>query len=211
MTATHTLTTDAGRSSVAAFSASVDEALISRVAAGDRGAMRTLFSRHQTRVYRFVLRMIGDPMTAEDVVSETFFDVWRQAGQFEARSSVSTWILAIARFKALSACRRRTDEALDPERAEVIEDPADTPEVAVQRQNRSYILRQCLRALPAKQAEIMDLVYYHEKSVRDVAKIVGVPENTVKTRMFAARKRLAELLAASGIDRSAIALAATAN
>ena len=69
--------------------------------------MRTLFARHQTRVYRFVLRLLKNEAAAEDVVSEVFLDVWRQAGQFEARASVSTWLLSIARFKALTAMRRR--------------------------------------------------------------------------------------------------------
>src|SRR6188508_3027013 len=95
-----------------------DEVLISRIAGGDRLAMQVLFARHHVRVYRFVLRLCGDATLAEDLISEVFLDVWRQAGRFEARSAVSTWLLAIARFKALSALRKRTDEALDDEVAE---------------------------------------------------------------------------------------------
>ncbi len=79
------------------------------------------------RVYRFVLRFLNDEATAEDMVSEVFFDVWRQAERFERRSQVSTWLLAIARNKALSALRRRSTEELDEEVAEFIEDPADNP------------------------------------------------------------------------------------
>jgi RNA polymerase sigma-70 factor (ECF subfamily) len=127
--------------------------------------------------------------------------VWRQAGRFEGRSAVSTWLLAIARFKALSALRRRPDEELDDEKAAGIEDPSDSPEAALEKKDKSALIRKCLTGLSAEHREIIDLVYYHEKSVEEVALIVGIPENTVKTRMFYARKRLAELLKAEGIER----------
>ena len=181
--------------------ASSDEALISRIASGDKLAMQVLFARHHVRVFRFVLRLVRDQTQAEDLISEVFLDVWRQAGRFEARSAVSTWLLAIARYKALSALRRRPDEELDEEAAAAIEDPADDPEVAVQKKDKGEILRKCLAALSPEHREIIDLVYYHEKSVEEVATIVSIPENTVKTRMFYARKRLSELLRAEGIDR----------
>ena len=87
-----------------------DEALIERIAAGDKLAMQVLFARHQVRVYRFVLRLVRDQSVADELVGEVFLDVWRQAGRFEARSTASTWLLAIARYKALSALRRRTDQ-----------------------------------------------------------------------------------------------------
>jgi RNA polymerase sigma-70 factor (ECF subfamily) len=152
-------------------------------------------------VFRFVVRLVRDESVAEDLISDVFLDVWRQAGRFEQRSAVSTWLLAIARFKALSALRRKPDEALDEEAAEAIEDPSDDPEVAVAKKDRSAVIRECLGGLSADHREIIDLVYYHEKSIEEVAQIVGIPENTVKTRMFYARKKLAELLKAAGIER----------
>jgi RNA polymerase sigma-70 factor, ECF subfamily len=165
-----------------------DEVLISRIAGGDRLAMQVLYARHHVRVFRFVLRLVRNEATAEDLISEVFLDVWRQAGKFEGRSAASTWMLSIARFKALSALRRRPDEELDDEAAEQIEDHADDPETA-------------LAKLSVDHREIIDLVYYHEKSVEEVAEIVGIPEATVKTRMFYARKKLSELLKEQGIDR----------
>ena len=186
---------------VGAMQATSDEALISRIAAGDRLAMQVLFARHHVRVYRFVLRLVGNPTLAEDLISEVFLDVWRQAGKFEARSAASTWLLAIARFKALSALRRKPEEELDDEAAGAIEDPADDPEVSVQKKDKGEILRKCLTALSPDHREIIDLVYYHEKSVEEVAVIVGIPEATVKTRMFYARKKMSELLKAAGVDR----------
>ena len=181
--------------------ATSDEALIGRIATGDKVAMQVLFARHHVRVYRFVLRLVRDQTKAEDLISEVFLDVWRQAGKFEARSAVSTWLLAIARYKALSALRRRPDEELDDETAAAIEDPGDDPETALEKKDKGEILRKCLTALSPEHREIIDLVYYHEKSVEEVAEIVGIPANTVKTRMFYARKRLAELLKAAGVER----------
>jgi RNA polymerase sigma-70 factor (ECF subfamily) len=109
--------------------------------------------------------------------------------------------LAIARFKALSALRRRPEQELDEETAASIEDPSDDPETVLEKKDKSASIRKCLSGLSADHREIIDLVYYHEKSVEEVAEIVGIPEATVKTRMFYARKRLAELLKAEGIER----------
>jgi RNA polymerase sigma-70 factor (ECF subfamily) len=178
-----------------------DEVLIGRIAGGDRLAMQVLFARHHVRVYRFVLRLVRNEATAEDLISEVFLDVWRQAAKFEGRSAVSTWVLSMARFKALSALRRRTEEELDDETAGTIEAPEDDPEVALAKKDKGTALRQCLEKLSAEHREIVDLVYYHEKSVAEVAEIVGIPEATVKTRMFYARKKLSELLKEQGIDR----------
>jgi len=180
---------------------SSDEVLISRIAGGDRLAMQVLFARHHVRVYRFVLRLVRNEATAEDLISEVFLDVWRQAAKFEGRSAVSTWMLSIARFKALSALRRRPEQELDSEMAEAIEDHSDDPEVALAKKDKGAVLREVLNALSAEHREVVDLVYYHEKSVEEVARIVGIPEATVKTRMFYARKKLSELLKERGIDR----------
>ena len=163
--------------------------------------MQVLYVRHHVRVFRFVVRLVRDEATAEDLISEVFLDVWRQAGRFEGRSAVSTWMLAIARFKALSALRRRPDQELDEETAGGIEEPSDDPGAALEKKDKSAMIRKCLTGLSAEHREIIDLVYYHEKSVEEVAEIVGIPQNTIKTRMFYARKRLAELLKTAGIDR----------
>jgi RNA polymerase sigma-70 factor (ECF subfamily) len=178
-----------------------DEVLIGRIANGDRLAMQVLFARHHVRVYRFILRLVRNEATAEDLVSEVFLDVWRQAGKFEGRSAASTWMLSIARFKALSALRRKSEQELDDAMAETIVDDADDPEASLQKKDTGDVLRQAISTLSAEHREIIDLVYYHEKSVEEVAQIVGIPAATVKTRMFYARKKLGELLKQQGIDR----------
>lgn len=178
-----------------------DVDLVKRVANGDRLAMQTLFSRHQVRVFRFVLRMVRDESVAEDTISDVFLDLWRQAGRFEERSSVSTWLLSIARNKALSALRKRREASLDEGVAEAIEDDADDPGIILQKQDKGAAMRLCIDRLTVEHREVIDLVYYHEASIEEVAQIVGIPENTVKTRLFHARKKLSELLQAAGIDR----------
>jgi RNA polymerase sigma-70 factor (ECF subfamily) len=177
-----------------------DEALVARIAEGNRHALRLLFGRHQQKVYRFVLRLVANEATAEDVVNDVFFDLWRQAASFEGRARVSTWLLAIARNKALNAMRGRADQQLDDAVAEAIPDPASNAEERLEASQRGVVLRQCLAQLSSAHREIIDLVYYHERSVDEVATILGVPAATVKTRMFYARKRLAELLKAAGIE-----------
>jgi RNA polymerase sigma-70 factor (ECF subfamily) len=178
-----------------------DDVLIARIAKGDRLAMEELFARYRVPVYRFVLRMVRNPTTAEDLGSDVFVDVWRQAGTFEGRSAVSTWLFSIARFKALNVLQRRPMEELDDEKAGAIVDQADDPEIALAKKDKAAVLRACLLKLSAEHREIVNLVYYQHKSVEDVAGIVGIPEATVKTRMFYARKKLSELLTEQGIER----------
>lgn len=181
--------------------AASDEALIDRIAKGDRQALRALFDRHHVRLFRFVVRLIGDPSAAEDVTNDVFFAVWRQAERFEGRSRVSTWLLGMARYKALSVLRARRETSSgsgpDPDAA----DPGDSPEVVAQKVSKAAALRRCIDALSDQHREIIDLAYYQELSVQEISEVVGIPENTVKTRMFHARKHLSALLEAAGIDR----------
>ena len=197
MTAVITQTRSASPAQATACDTSSDDTLIGRIARGDQLAMRTLYARHRVALYRWLLRIVGDETLAEDLLSDVFLDVWRQAGSFKGRAAVSTWLLAIARFKALSARRRRIDAELDERIASTAADPADDPEAALQKKRRSELLQESLASLSSEHGEVIDLVYYHGKSVREVADIVGVAEATVKTRMFYARKKLADLVAAA--------------
>jgi RNA polymerase sigma-70 factor, ECF subfamily len=173
---------------------SSDEILVERIAAGDKLAMQVLFARHRTNVYRWLLRFVGNETVADDLLSDVFFDVWQQAGRFEGRAAVTTWLLSIARYKALSARRRRAEAELDETIETTVADSADNPEVALQRKSRNELVRAALMKLSPNHREILDLVYYHEKSVEDCALILNIPAATVKTRMFYARKKLAELV-----------------
>ena len=180
-----------------------DETLIKQIADGNKLAMRALFARHQVRVYRFALRIVRDTALADDVVSEVFIDAWQHAGRYEGRSTVSTWLLGITRHKALTAANRRTTESIDSETAMNVVDPGNTPEAELGQKDTGAVIRRCLASLTPEHAEIIDLVYYQEKSIKEIVEILGIPENTVKTRMFYARKRLAALVTAEGIERAA--------
>jgi RNA polymerase sigma-70 factor (ECF subfamily) len=174
-----------------------DDVLIKRIANGDQLAMRTLYARHRVAIYRWLLRLVGDETSAEDLLSDVFLDVWRKAASFQGRSSVSTWLLAIARHKALSARRRRADGELDHALAPMVVDPADNPELVLQKKSRENLLRHCLAQLSPQHSEVIDLAYYHGKSIKEIAEIVGINEATVKSRAFYARKKLAQLVAAA--------------
>jgi RNA polymerase sigma-70 factor (ECF subfamily) len=178
-----------------------DETLVRCVARRDERAMRTLFARHHRRVFLFLIRVLKDETLAEDVVSEVFLDVWRKAESFKEQSAVSTWLIAIARHKALTALCRRSEVGLDDKMAATLVDPEADPERALQEKDRSKALGQCLAQLSPEHGQIINLVYYREKSIREVAEIVGVPEPTVKTRMFYARRRIAELMKAHDTSR----------
>ena len=189
--------------SIIAAQATSDDMLLESIADGNRTAMHILYCRHNVRVYRFILRIVRDATAAEDLVSQVFLDVWRTAGQFQGRSQVSTWLLSIARFKALTAMRQRRFEDIDQEDVRQIPDDCDTPETSLDRSDTSAILRACVQKLSPAHREIINLVYYHEKSVEEVGQIIGIPQSTVKTRMFYARKQLADLLKGAGVDRFA--------
>ena len=181
--------------------ATPDDELLRRIGMRDEAALRLLFTRHRLPVFRFLVRMVRSEAVAEEIANEVFLEVWRHAASYEGRSAVSTWILSIARNRAASLMRKRRDEPLEDGRAEAEPDDADDPEVVAQKGDKAAALRRCMGRLSVEHREIVDLVYYHEMSVAEVAAVVGIPEATVKTRMFYARKKLSELLTEAGIDR----------
>ena len=178
-----------------------DDEIIRRIAAKDQSAIEALYASHQVRVYRFILRRVRSEAVAEELVNEVFMEIWRNAAKFEGRSSLSSWMLAIAHNRAISAMRRRREEAMDEETAAAIPDEGDTPEVEAQKGDKGALIRQCIGQLSDDHGAVIDLVYYHEMSVGEVAEVLGVPANTVKTRLFHARKKLSELLSHAGVDR----------
>lgn len=178
-----------------------DVDLMSRIARKDRLALRSMFARYHMRLYRYLVRLTQNDAVAEDLVNEVFLNVWRKADGFQGKSAVSSWLFSIAHNRAVSELRKRTEERLDEAAAMAVADDADTPETVSMKADKADAIRRCLDALSADHREVIDLVYYQDKSVREVAEIVGVPENTVKTRMFHARRQLSHLLREAGIDR----------
>jgi|RhiMetStandDraft_4_1073278.scaffolds.fasta_scaffold46599_2 RNA polymerase sigma-70 factor (ECF subfamily) len=176
-----------------------DAQLIERIAAADERAMQVFYERHYQTVYRLVCRSLHSTQSAEDIASDVFLEVWCKAGSFQGRSEVSTWLFAIARNKSISVRRQRSSEPWDEAVMESIEDDADGPELKLQKQSTDSTVRKCLDQLSPAHRVVIDLVYFHDKSTADAAKTVGIARNTVKTRLFYARKQLTELLGAQGI------------
>jgi RNA polymerase sigma-70 factor (ECF subfamily) len=178
-----------------------DRALLGSIARGEKRAFEELYLRHSTRVHRLLERMMGNRAMAEEVLNEVFLAVWQGAGRYEGRSEPLTWLLSIAHNKALSAMRGKRGATALLDDAVQIADDADTPDVIVQKENKGEIMRHCIDALSLDHRTILDLVYYQERSISEAAEILDIPEGTVKTRVFHARKKLSELLSARGIDR----------
>jgi RNA polymerase sigma-70 factor, ECF subfamily len=168
-----------------------DETLIAKIASGNRLAMQVLYARHHTRVHRFLLRWTGNAAIAEDLTADVFLSAWRHADRFDGSSTVSTSLIAIARRKAESELRRRPQALSDAHDEAII-----GPEIVAPRKDDGEGLRQCLMRLTREHREIIDLVYYHGKSEQEVARIVGISCNEVRSRMLRARARLSELAAA---------------
>lgn len=170
-----------------------DAFLLQRIAGGDKGALAALYKAYERPVYRFIASRLNDPHEASDILHETFLDVWRVAGSFEGRSQVRTWIFGIAYRKVIDAHRRRsridlTDEV--PEPAEM-EDSAETGYAAAQEAEH---LRFCLGKLSDDHRSAISLAFYDDMTCAQIAEIKGVPEGTVKSRLFHARKLLQHCL-----------------
>ncbi len=178
---------------------SSDAELIRRVADGDRAAFREVFEAFKEPVFRFLVKMVGDREMAHDLASEVMIAVWRSAGRFAGRSTVSSWIFGIARNKALSELRRRRPEPLQDETSARLEDPGPTPERAAQHTDLSRRLAAAVDQLAPDYREVVHLAHYQELSVREIADVLDCPEATVKTRMFRARRQLHQALSEAGI------------
>lgn len=178
-----------------------DERLLERLARGDGEALKLLFTRHSARVYRFIQRTVHNEAVAEELTNEVFLDIWRQAKSFQGQSAPGTWMLAMARNKAISSLRKRREESQPEDAGDEIADDAPTPEEAVVMENKSALLRKCLALLSEEHRMVIDLVYYHDMGVAEVAAVAGIPAGTVKTRLFNARRKLSEALQNLGIDR----------
>jgi RNA polymerase sigma-70 factor (ECF subfamily) len=170
-------------------------ALLERVARGDRAAFTSLYRLWAPRVFRFVMRLLGDVAKAEEVTDDVMVEIWKSAAGFEARSKPTTWALGIARFKALSELRVRRPEAGALDEVGALADPNDSAAQALERGDVAARVRAAISQLSPEQREVVELTFYHGLSYPEIARIARCPVGTVKTRMFHARRRLAPALA----------------
>lgn len=169
-------------------------ALLSRIVQCDETAMTQFYRALSRTVYAFALRRLGQPGESEEVVTETMYEVWKNAHRFAGKSQVRTWVLGIARHKLLDKLRGRDSghEELDEELVDSDATDRDYDELA--RRQRADQLAICLKTLPAAQRDALHLVFFEELPLAEVALIMDCPENTVKTRVFHAKRRLRQCL-----------------
>ena len=185
-----------------------DQALVDRIATGDRQAFEQLFNQYGERVFRYTHRLISDVTKAEEVTNDVMLEVWKTAARFEGRSKVSTWILGITRHLALNAVRRKRLDTVDVDDAPAIADDDLTPaSVDHDRDVLKQALTSALGKLSTDHRDVVELTFFHGLSYQEIAEVVGCPENTVKTRMFHARKQLKNLLGAAGLDPDTVEMA----
>ncbi len=173
--------------------ATADEAaLLHRIAAGDRQAFDTLYRGYFPRLTRFLERVMRRPHTVEEVLNDAMLVVWRKAGTFNGKSKVSTWIFSIAYRKALKAIKRFDDPVEADEQA--FESTMPGPETQLMHRQRANVLMQQIGRMSAEHRTVIELTYYHGCAYQEIAQIMGCPVDTVKTRMFHARRRLRQFL-----------------
>lgn len=170
-----------------------EAALIARVAGRDQAAFESLYRAYYPKLRHFLLRMMRRPALIEDVLDETMLVVWRKARTYNHASRLSTWIFAIAYRQSLKALRR-SDDRLEGEEADHLRSPEREPDGELQRQQVSGRLQAAIAALSAEHRAVIELSYYQGYACREVAAIMRCPVDTVKTRMFYARRRLKTLL-----------------
>ena len=171
--------------------------LLGRIERADEAAFRELYRAFSRRLYAYVLRQLGDPAQAEEIVADTLYEVWRQPAKFRGDSQFSTWLIGIARNKVLMAFRSRKPDAVHDDLADVAELVANEDPSAfdiLAQQQRHEGVRHCMDKLSSDHRECVHLVFYEGMSLGEVATIQACPEGTVKTRLFHARQKLKNCL-----------------
>ena len=171
-----------------------DARLIALIVNKDLKAFETLYRAYHPRLSRFLINILRRPHLVEEVLNDTLLVVWRQPERYNGKSKVSTWIFAIAYRKALKALRRN-DEPVEDKNAEARESGEAGPEQAVERRQAQAALMSAINQLSADHRAVVDLTYFHEIGYREIAEMMDCPVDTVKTRMFHARRRLKDKLA----------------
>jgi RNA polymerase sigma factor (sigma-70 family) len=171
-----------------------DRRLLARVAAGDREALAELYARHRRPLYHYLLRLTADAALAEDLLQETFVAAWRAAAGFEGRAAPRTWLIGIARRQAHNVLRRKGADPLDAQTLGDLEAPDGDPEnAALAAAERDALVAAIARLSPVHR-EAIALAFAEGLGAQEIAEVVGVPVNTVKSRLRDAKRALRALL-----------------
>ena len=165
-------------------------------------AFQRTLARYQDKVYRLCCTLLRDPTAAEDAAQESLVRIWKAMGSYDGRASLSTWVYTITRNRCLSAIARRRELASLSDAAVEAEAEAQGQQLGAsvsEPQDMSATLRALVDLLPERYRRTLLLFYYEDRSVSEVASMLGMPEGTVKTSLFRARAALAEQLRRRGL------------
>jgi RNA polymerase sigma factor (sigma-70 family) len=166
-----------------------DQALITRILAREVDAFEELYRAYRPRLTRFLFKLVHRPQMVEEVMNDTLMVVWDRAHTFNGTSKLSTWIFGIAYRKAMKALRRQDDPVEDPWAEERVSlEP--NPEEAFGKQRVQMLLLRAISELSPEHRAVVEFTYFHEMGYREIAEIMKCPVDTVKTRMFHARRHL---------------------
>jgi len=178
-----------------------DALWIKQIAEGNREAFEKLYGQYQKRLFRYFMRLVSVTEAAEELTNDVLVEVWKKAGDFRGLSKVSTWIFGIAHHKAMNELRSRKPATLEIEAAANEADPGETPEQSAAQVNLKEKIKRALQALSPEHREVMELTFTNGLSYQEISDIMQCPVNTVKTRMFYAKKQLQEILEKMGVTR----------
>lgn len=173
------------------------------IAAGDHQAFREIYDRYYKRIYFYSYRLLGEGEGAQEVANEVMLEIWKGAKRFRGESKPSTWFFGIAVNKVRKAIKKRPPPHEDLETVGKKADEKDTQEETIYGSELRERMRMAIKSLNPEHREVLDMTYYQGLSVKEIAEIMGCPANTVKTRMFYARKRLGGILQEMGIGGEA--------
>lgn len=176
-----------------------DLRLIALLRAGDLQAFERLYRIYHPRLTRFLFSLGHRPQIVEEVLNDTLMVVWERAATFHGSSKLSTWIFAIAYRKAMKAVHRQ-DEPVEDRETDSRASLDATPEEELGYQKTQIMLKSAMRELSPEHRAVLDLTYYHELGYREIARIMDCPVDTVKTRMFHARRHLKRRMAGELAD-----------
>jgi RNA polymerase sigma-70 factor (ECF subfamily) len=176
------------------MSADADLAALMRgCARGDRGAFTALYQALERPVFRFIQSKLNDPHEAADILHEVFMDIWRTAQKFEGRSSVKSWVFAVAYRKTMDHFRKTRRVTVTDDLPEQEDDSPDALTCLAAAEEAEHV-RHCLGTLSVDHRAAIELAFYEDLSYGEIARVTGAPEGTIKTRVFHAKKLLLHCL-----------------
>lgn len=190
-----------------------DEELLELIVGHDVKALEELYDRHSQTIYNLIMRIVKEPGVAQNLLQETFWQVWKKAGGFKGRGVAAAWLYRIARNKSLDQLRRRKarPQSVDKPIEEHFglsqpNDNVNLTSVEIQVQQKLYReeVRQALNQIPTEQRLCLELAYFDGMSQSEIAKKTNTPLGTIKTRVRMGLKKLERLLRASGYKKQDI-------